>query len=32
MELAIGTANFGNSYGLKKVKLEKKEIKKYLNF
>ena len=32
MELAIGTANFGNSYGLKKVKLEKKEINKIFKF
>tara|TARA_Y100001958_G_scaffold155160_1_gene145284 strand:- start:1364 stop:2221 length:858 start_codon:yes stop_codon:yes gene_type:complete len=32
MKLAIGTANFGNSYGLKKIKLEEKEIDKIFKF
>jgi aryl-alcohol dehydrogenase-like predicted oxidoreductase len=32
MELAIGTANFGNQYGINKAKLTFQEIKKILNF
>ncbi len=32
MKLAIGTANFGNNYGLKKFKLEKKEINRIFKF